>query len=148
MPANTSPIFTITPRFSWPSSNPIGTLAVTATVSSAYDGTNTNSTLVFSGASNGSFLQKLIFESGGTNSTASVARVFINNGSNPTTATNNSLLMQYSLPTTTASNTQSVGHIELPMMIQIPSSYRVYVMISSSSNLGGGWYVTAVGGDY
>jgi len=148
MPANTNPIFTITPRFSWPNPNPIGTLAVTATVSSSYDGTNTNSTLVFSGAGNGSFLQKLIFESGGTNGTAAVARVFINNGSTPTTATNNSLIMQYSLPTSTASNTQGVGHIELPLMVQIPPNYRVYVMISSSSNLSGGWYVTAVGGDY
>ena len=148
MPANNNPIFTITPRFSWPTPNPIGTSAVTATTSGSYDGTNANSTLVFSGAANASFLQKLIFESGGTNSTASVARVFINNGSSPTTASNNSLLMQFSLPTTTASNTQSVGHIELPLMVQIPYNYRVYVMISSSANLGGGWYVTAVGGDY
>lgn len=148
MPANTSPIFTVTPRFSWPTPNPLGTLAVTATTSGAYDGTNSNSTLVFSGAANGSFLQKLIFESGGSNNTAAVARVFINNGSSPTTASNNSLLMQFSLPTTTASNTQSVGHIELPLMIQIPYTYRIYVMISSSSNLSAGWYVTAVGGDY
>jgi hypothetical protein len=147
MPANTSPIFTVTPKITWGTTNPIGTVAVTGTTSTAYDGT-TSAVLLYTAGSNGGFVQKLIFEAGGTNSTASVARIFINNGSTNGTAANNTLFMQYSLPTSTASNTTATSHVEVPLMLQLPASYRVYILISSSANLSTGWYVSVVAGDY
>ena len=150
MPANTSPIFTVTPKVNWAASSAFGTTsvpAVTSTAATSYDGT-TSAVLIYTAGSNGAFIQKLVFESGGTNATNSVARVFINNGSTNATATNNILFMQYSLPQTTASNTTATSHIELPMMIQLPASYRIYVLLASSANLVGGWYVSVVGGDY
>ena len=147
MPANTTPIFTITPDINWGTTNPIGTVAVTSTAATSYDGT-TSAVLLYTAGSNGSFVQKLVFEAGGTNSTNSVARVFINNGSTNATAANNTLFMQYSLPTTTASNTAATTHIEVPLMLQLPASYRIYVLISSSANLSTGWYVSVVAGDY
>jgi len=147
MPANTSPIFTITPKVSWGTTNPIGTVAVTSTASTSFDGT-TSAVLLYTAGSNGAFVQKIIFEAGGTNSTAAVARIFINNGSTNGTAANNTLFTQFSLPTTTVSNTVATAHIEVPLMLQLPASYRVYVLISSSANLGAGWYTSVVAGDY
>lgn len=147
MPANTNPIFTITPDINWGTTNPIGTVAVTSTASTAYDGT-TSAILLYTAGTNGSFVQKLVFEAGGTNATASVARIFINNGTANTTASSNTLFMQYSLPTSTASNTTATSHVEVPLMLQLPASYRIYILISSSANLGAGWYVSVVAGDY
>lgn len=147
MPANTNPIFTVTPKVAWATTNPLGTLAVTSTASGSYDGT-TSATLIFTAGSNGSFVQKIIFEAGGSNTTASVARLFVNNGSANTTASNNVLFMQYSLPTSTASNTTATSHIEVPIMLQLPATYRLYVTINSSANLTSGWYISVVAGDY
>ena len=147
MPANTNPIFTVTPDINWGSTNPIGTIAVTSTASTSFDGT-TSAVLLYTAGTNGSFVQKIIFEAGGTNATASVARIFINNGSSNTVAANNTLFAQYSLPTTTVSNTVATAHIEVPLMIQLPASYRIYILISSSANLGAGWYTSVVAGDY
>jgi hypothetical protein len=147
MPANTTPIFTVTPDINWGTTNPIGTVAVTSTAATSYDGT-TSAVLLYTAGTNGSFVQKLVFEAAGTNATASVARIFINNGSTNATAANNTLFMQYSLPTSTASNTTATSHVEVPLMLQLPASYRVYILISSSANLGAGWFVTVVAGDY
>ena len=149
MPANTSPIFTITPEISWPSINPIGTAStmVTSTVSNNYDGT-TSALLLFSAGPNGSFIQKVILEAAGTNTSQAVIRLFINNGNTNTVASNNSLIGQYTLAATTASNSISTAHVEIPLMMQIPSPYRIYILISSSAANTGGWYATAIGGDY
>ena len=148
MPANTTPIFTVTPKMSWGTINPVGLLAVTGTASGAFDGTNSNVTLVYTAGANGGFVQKLILESGGTNSTASVARLWVNNGTANTAASANSLIMQYALPVTTVSTTTATAHIEIPLMYQIPAGYRIYLAISSSANLGAGWYHSIVAGDY
>ena len=153
MAVNTSPIFTHTPKIMWGfnATNPFITSAVTGLTSvSAYDGTS-NAYLVFSGnAQHGSFLQKLVCEPGpGNNASGVVLRVFINNGLTNATAVNNALLGSYSLPTTTTSQTAMSSHIEIPLNLQIPAGYRVFVVLGcSSATLVGGWAITAVGGDY
>lgn len=149
MTANTSPIFTKTPDLTWPSATN-GSVVVSATNQStlvnAYDGTS-GTVLIYTAGIYGSFVQKLVCEAGGTN-VASVLRVHVNNGTSPTNASANSLYMQYSLPATTAISTAATAHIEIPLMLQLPASYRVYVSIGCTANLVGGWYVTAVAGDY
>lgn len=146
MPANTSPIFTLTPKTAWPSTNPLGLTVNTGTTTSSYDGT-TNATAIFTAGSNGSYVQKLILESGGTNA-ISVARIFINNGSTNATAANNALFIQYSLPATTASNTGATAHIEIPLALQLPAGYKIFISFGAAANLAAGWYVSAVYGDY
>lgn len=145
MPANTSPIFTVSADVSWGTTNPILTVN-TGTGATAYDGT-TNANLIFTGGTNGSFLQKIVCEAAGANA-ISVLRIHINNGSTNATAGNNSLYMQYSLPATTASNTTATAHLEVPLMLQIPPSYRVYVSLGAAANLASGWFITAVAGEY
>ena len=145
MAANTSPIFTVSADLSWGSTNPITTVN-TGTGASSYDGT-TNAVLLFTGGVNGSFLQKIVCEAAGTNA-ISVLRIHINNGSTNATAANNSLYMQYSLPATTASTTTATAHLEIPLMIQIPPNYKIYVSLGAVSNLASGWYFNIVAGEY
>ena len=145
---NYNPIFTSGAEISWPSVSAITTVNTGATNTAAYDGT-ANANLVFSAGPGGSFLQKLVFESGAGSNAASVARVFINNGLTPATPANNNLYHSISLPTTTAVPTTANPHIELPLNIQLPPGYRIYVAISAgASPLTGGWIITAIGGDY
>jgi hypothetical protein len=145
MPANTSPIFTVSSDLTWGSTNPITTVN-TGTGATAYDGT-TNAVLLFTGGVNGSFLQKIVCEAGGANN-VSVLRIHLNNGSTNATASNNSLYMQYSLPATTASNTTATAHLEIPLMLQIPPNYRIYVSLGAAANLASGWYFNIVAGEY
>lgn len=145
MPANTNPIFTVTPKITWITGNPY-TSVVQITTSGAYDGTSGQ--VVYTAGANGGFLNKIVCEAAGTNTTNSVLRLNINNGGPLLTGSNNVLFMQYSLPTTTASNTSSTSHIEIPIMTQMPSGYRAVVSVGSSANLGGGWHISAVAGDY
>ena len=152
MAANTSPIFTNVPDIGWPVATN-GTVTVSAvntiTTAAAYDGT-TNAVLVFTAGANGSFVQKLVLEAGGSTTTAAVLRIHINNGTSNTNASANTLYMQYSLPIATADNdTASTPHLEIPLMLQLPIGYRIYVTIGSTANLTpAGWFVTAVAGDY
>lgn len=151
MVANTQPIFTNIPQIMWGTN--AGSVFITsavigATVAAAYDGTS-GAILVFSGdATDGSFLQKIICEPGPGNNVASVVRVILNNGQTFGTATNNALLMSYSLPATTASAGSMASHIEIPINLQIPASYRVYVVLAAGSAIVGGWSFIGVGGTY
>lgn len=149
---NTSPIF-VSGIQNWWFAGANGSVVVSAvntgTTAASYDGT-TNATLLLTAGTKGSFIQKLVLEAAGPtgNATASVLRVHINNGSTNATATNNVLYMQYSLPITTVSNTTATAHIEIPLMLQLEPGFKLYVSLGSSANLAGGWFITAVGGDY
>lgn len=151
MAQNTSPIFTQVPKISWTDlgSTTFVTSAVLGTGTAAYDGTSGTYLVFTADSTDGSFIQKLVFEAGGTNA-AGVARIFINNGSSNLTADNNCLYMQYTLPATTAAAASATAHVEVPLNIQLPPNYRIYVALGSGSNpIGaGGWGITAIGGDY
>jgi hypothetical protein len=151
MPANTSPIFTNVPDLSWVGLTPGQPLTVstvnTTNTSPSFEGT-TNAFLVYTAGSNGSFIQKLVLEAAGNTGTAAVLRIHINNGTSNTSPSANSLYMQYTLPVVTQTTTTAGAHIEIPLMLQLQSGYRIYVSMGSSANLTAGWYITAVAGDY
>lgn len=150
MPANTSPIFTNVPKISW--------VDLTAAVNDV-TGVSANYGLAFTAdATDGSFIQKLVLQPKGTSTSpatfpAGVVRVFINNGSTAGTATNNSLYKEILLPVLTSgldadTTTLVVQSLDIPLNIQLPPSYRIYIgytgALSASIILG----VTAIGGDY
>jgi hypothetical protein len=137
MPANTQPIFTLTPDVSW------GTSAIT-TANTAMDGTGTVVT-VFTAATNGSYVQKLRVKPAGTN-VQTVVRVFINNGSTNATAANNILFDEITIPATTASNTTALSAFEIPLNFALQSGYKLNVTIGTT--VAAGVYVSVVGGDY
>ena len=137
MPANTSPIFSLTPKTSW------GTTAIT-TANTAKDGTGTVLS-VYTAGSNGSYVQRVRFRPSGT-SVQTVARLFINNGSTNATAANNILFDEITLSAITISETSAQPSFEIPMNFALPAGYVLNVTIGTT--VAAGWYVSTIGGDY
>lgn len=145
MAGNTSPIFSRVGSISW--------AQVTGTDGSQ-DGTDADVQLVYTADStNGSFVHKITLQprsaSGSVSFPAGAARVYMNNGSTNGTAANNSLIKEISIPASTvnvAATAASVAY-EIPLNIQLPPSYRLYVGYSSSV-ANGVLQVTAFGGNY
>jgi hypothetical protein len=137
MPANTSPIFSLTPKTSW------GTTAIT-TANTAKDGTGTVLGVYTAGA-NGSYVQRVRFRPSGT-AVQTVARLFINNGSTNATAANNILFDEITLSAITLSETAAQPSFEIPTNFALPAGYVLNITIGTS--VAAGWYVSAIGGDY
>lgn len=137
MPANTNPIFTLTPDVAW------GTTAIT-TANTAKDGTGTVLT-VFTAGANGSYVQRVRFRPSGT-SVQTVARLFINNGSTNATAANNILFDEITLSAITVSETAAQPSFEIPLNFALPAGYKLNITIGTT--VAAGFYVSAIGGDY
>lgn len=136
MPANTNPIFPLTPQ--------IGAATLT-TANTATDGTGTVSTLI-TATVDGTRVDYIKARALGTNVTT-VLRVFLNNGGVNTTATNNMLWAEQTLPATTASNSVDIGpDIVIPINLSLPNGWKINVVIGTA--VSAGWRVTAVGGNY
>ncbi len=136
MPANTSPLFPLTPNISW--------AAVSATANTAQDGTGTVSTL-FTAGSNGAWVDEVIWLPLGTN-ILTVARMWINNGSATSSAGNNSQIGQITLPATTLSNTTGLFVPRFPVRMALPAGYTITACIATT--VATGFQATVLGGDY
>lgn len=141
MAANTNPIFIRVGQVDWPG----GYLTTANTTADLTSGTNF---LCFSAdATEGSFLSYIKCKSSPAgNNVQTVARVWINNGSTTGTAANNVLFAEATLQPTTASSTTQVGEQTIPMNIQLPPGYKVYITIATA--VANGWNFTGVGGKY
>jgi hypothetical protein len=137
MPANTSPIFSLTPVTQW------GATAI-STANTAKDGTGTV-LLVLTAGANGAYVQRVRFRPSGT-SVQTVARLFINNGSTNATAANNILFDEITLSAITISETAAQPSFEIPMNFALPAGYKLNITIGTT--VAAGWYVSAIGGDY
>ena len=135
MPANTTPIFPLTPKISW---------GVIATANTAYDGTGTVVS-VFTAGANGSRIDYLKARAKGTN-VATVLRVFVNNGADPTVATNNALFMERTIPATTISAVAETQDVVVPLDLSLPVGYKINITIGTT--VAAGLVITAIGGDY
>lgn len=137
MPANTSPIFSVTPAVEWSG------LVVSANTTT--DLTSGTIYAIFTAGSNGSYLQRIRFRHLGTN-VATVARVWINNGSTTGTSTNNTLWDEITIAANTVSQTAAAINYELPLGFAINPGYTIYVTLGTG--LAAGLKVTVIGGDY
>ena len=135
MPANTSPIFPLTPNLAW---------ATVTTANTAKDGTGTVAT-VFTAGANGARVDYLKVRALGTN-VATVIRVFVNNGSSNATAANNSLILDQTIAATTNSETAQLADNVIQLDLSLPAGYVVNVTIGTT--VAAGLQVTGVGGDY
>jgi hypothetical protein len=140
MPANTAPIFTLTPEIHWA----ISAITVANTTKDLTSGTIYS---VFTGGTNGSYVQRIRFRTLGQNLASTVARVWINNGSTTNTAANNILWDEISLPNTSTAETTAQANYELPLNFALPPSYRIYVTLGTAPNAAG-WATTIIGGNY
>lgn len=135
MPANTSPIFPLTPKISW--SNIVA-------ANTDKSGTGTVVT-VFTAGVNGSRLDYLKVRALGTN-VATVIRVFVNNGNTNSTYTSNSLIYDQTIAATTNSENSQLADNFIPLDLPLPAGYSVFVTLGTA--VAAGLQVTAVGGDY
>jgi hypothetical protein len=146
MPANTSPIFPLTPAITWVSGTgaTAGTPGLTAnTTTDLTAGTIYGP--IETAATNGTRLDFIKVRPLGTN-VQTVIRIWINNGSATTTAANNALYLERTLSATTVSQTAEQPDINLPLSISIPATYRIYATFGTA--VAAGFHLTAVGGDY
>jgi hypothetical protein len=141
MPANTTPIFSLTPAAEW-----------TTIMTAANPGnvTGTTSYLVFSAGTNGSYLQRIRFRHlpSATNNAATAARVWINNGSSVTVTANNSLWDEITIATNTLNQAAASVNYELPLNFALPPNYALYVTLGSAPTAGAFIQAVVIGGDY
>jgi hypothetical protein len=147
MPANTSPIFSVTPRTS--------SVRITSNLA-ASDGTGVVGTtvfLAFTPGANGSYLQRVRFSlSESTMSTASAAatlRVHIATTNTGTLTTSNAFLYQeINAAAQTPTTTVSSYPIDIPLNFAIPADQYIIVSTSVAPNANTAWVATVIGGDY
>lgn len=164
MPANTSPIFPLTPNLGV--QNVVLSTAMTNT--KAFDGTDTAGTalaLAFTAGANGARVDTIVVRLTSTNgatasgtSAATLVRLWINNGSANTTATNNQLMAaEIAIPATavTALATGTLPSYNVlagtPYAggISLPAGYKIYAgttVAAGGTNIA--VLVTVQGGDY
>jgi hypothetical protein len=164
MPANTSPIFPLTPNLGV--MNVLLSTAMTNT--KAFDGTDsagTNLALVFTAGSNGSRLDSLVVRltstNGGTASgttAATLVRFWINNGTDNTTAANNQLqpwdvpvpaTAMVALAATPLTYFSALALSPTADGISLPAGFKIFA--GNTVAIGGtncAVLVTAQGGDY
>jgi hypothetical protein len=143
MPANTSPIFTLTPAVEW-------SIAMGAANTTNISG-GTNYYPVFSAGTNGGYVQKIRFRHHSTNTTngnATVARVFIGNGSAVTTASNFTLWDEITIASNTVSQVAASANYELPLNFALPPNYVIYCTLGTAPTAGTFIIATVIGGDY
>ena len=155
MPANTSPIFTLTPN--------VGTAKITTTYAQTKsDGTSAGSgadfmVKAFTAGANGSYLQKVRFTLGGatanTASTAAVLRVYLSTQSSGAITSANTWLVQEvtaasQTPTVITTLTGATYPIDIPLNFAIPTGYHLLVASSAVTSANTVWTVTTYGGDY
>lgn len=136
MAANTTPIFSLTPKNFYAST---GTSANTA-----LDGTGTVVTLGTAGA-DGAYVSKLRLTHLGTN-VATVVRIYINNGSTNATPANNALIKEVSMLANTLDQTAASVAVEVPLDLRLAAAHKLNVTIGTS--IASGIMVEADVGDY
>lgn len=136
MPANTTPIFPLTPDVT------VGNTVSAA--NTALDGTGTVTTL-FTAASNGSRVDYVRVKNTGT-AVATVFRLFVNNGGATSTAANNSLVAEQTIAAYTLSQTAASADYVIPLGLNLPSGYRLTASVGTV--VAAALVVTVIGGDY
>ena len=151
MPANTTPIFGLTPN--------IGTAVIPTTAALARsDGLGligSNLMFVLSAGAFGTFLQKVRFFSVGatpTTGNATVLRAYIGTTYTPgvsTTQFNTTLIGELSVPAVPSANaTNSSNFYDIPLNFAIPSGYEVFVSQHAVQATNQYWQATVFASDY
>lgn len=157
MPANTAPIFTLTPKVTGVK---IGTTSAQVKSDGTSAGTGTDLMYcAFIAGTNGSFLQKVRFNTvasaAAVTGVATTLRVYLSTVvtaigvAGATTAANTLLLAEISVAALVASNSiNAANFVDIPLNIAIPAS--TYIMVSQhvAQTTNQNWQALAFGGDY
>ena len=158
MPANTNPIWSLTPN--------VGTVLLgTTSAQVKSDGTSagTGTDLMygtFASGANGSFVQRIRFNvvasAAATNSVATVLRAYLStvsttvgSAAGATTSANTFLLAEVSVPIISASHSTNASNFyEIPLNIAIPTGRWILVSQHIAQATNQAWNCKAFGGDY
>lgn len=156
MAANTSPIWTLTPKVGW-AQIPNNFANVNTQAPGTIDsGIPAGTALAFSSGVDGSYLQKVRFQFTSTNSTtssvATTLQIYISTVNTPGNALNivNTTYLagvQAAAQTLTAVTTAPYV-IEVPLNFAIPASRYILVSQSAAQSANTAWQATVIGGDY
>lgn len=148
MPANTNPIFTLTPN--------VGCVGITA-ANTKSDGAGTIGTDIFkafTAGANGSFVVRARFiataSAAATVTVGTIGRVFYSTvGTGATTNTNTWLLGEVALGTVTADSASApVNPLELMLNMAIPTGTFIHITNHAAPGASTLWQVQVFGGDY
>lgn len=152
MPANTQPIFALTPNIGRVK---IGTTAaLTRSDGSAANAIGTDQFLAFTAGANGSFVQRIRFNpvasAAAVNSVATTLRVYLSTVNTGTpTSSNTSLLAEISVPIISSANsTAATNYYDIPLNIAVPSGMYILVSQHVAQTTNQQWQATVFGGDY
>lgn len=150
MPANTSPIFGLTPNIS---SVNITTTAAQARSDGLVGAIGTAQFLAFTAGANGSFIQKVRFMSVATTPTTGVATVLRVHYSTVNTGTPTAgqvfLLGELSVPAVPSANaTNATSYYELPLNFAIGTGEYILVSQHTAQTTNQNWQATVIGSDY
>lgn len=149
MPANTSPIFTLTPNIG------VNVIGVSANVKSDGAGTvATDMMKVFTAGTNGSYVSRIRFNpfasSAATATAATVIRIYYSTvGSSTTTSADTHLIYEFAAAQQTADQTTTATfYIEVPLGFAMPASSFLHCSSHIVNNASTGWQAVCFGGDY
>lgn len=148
MPANTTPIFTITPNIG------VGGAVLGPTANTATDGTGSAVYLIFTAGAQGSLVQEVSLKPIGSPN-ATVCRLFYCNDTGTftpgttNTAANSVLLTEVSTSAITLSQTSTTPRSVLTIQQALPPNTKLFVSFGTSTGTStNGYAVVAFGGDY
>lgn len=151
MAANTSPIYSLTPKI-----NGVVVTAALAISDGSGGTTGTNIFIAYTAGVNGSYVSVLrwnpVAVSAPIATNACVGRIFIstlNTGGAGTTNANTWLFGEYTLASQSADNNTTATYcIEVPIYKALPANYSILVSNSLNPTANSYWEVVVYGGDY
>ena len=148
MAANTSPIYSLTPKIT-------GTVVTSANATSDGSGSVGSSLyVVYTAGTNGSYVSVIRWSATAnspTTTTATVGRLFLTTVTSGQTNPGNNiwLFAEYALAAQAASNAStSTFFIEVPVYKALPAGMLIVASTHASPAANTGWQVVAYGGDY
>jgi hypothetical protein len=146
MPANTNPIYALTPNIGM---SPGITAALNATGGLTTGTVGTNVFLIFTAGANGSWVKQAICKPGtGANTAATVMRLWKNNGGAIGTRSTSVLMKEMGIPATTTSATLPQPDFVLPLNLRLKSGDLLYVTFGTAPGGSGDFDVSCEGADY
>lgn len=151
MPANTSPIFSLTPVIS------AAQLPSTVTANTRTDGVGTIGTdliVAFTAGASGAYVSKLRFQAtataANTNTTAAVFHIYVSTKtSGATTAADTFLYGEASSAIVSADSTTIPAiPLDYPLNFALPASYTILIGISAAPAANTAWQGIVIGGSY
>lgn len=149
MPANTSPIYTLTPN-----NGRVTITQTAANTSSAGGGTvGTDIFKAFTAGANGSFVQRVRFctvATAPTTGVATVLRVFISTtASGSTTASTTFMLAEIAVPAIASDNaSNAANYYDVPLNLALASGEYIHVTQHAAQTANQNWIAHVFGSDY